>query len=77
MNKRATGDYQASQCRFGCYKLGSALTDHEIGSNLILGFDKIGKALNSLDIEDRFRPELFDYSGYTDEKLEPKLPLRQ
>ena len=67
-------DYLALNAGLVAMNLVLALTDQGIGSNIILGFDK-SKANEVLEIEERFRPELFITVGYTDEKLEPSYRL--
>ncbi|MGJ7437929.1 hypothetical protein SAMN04487837_1220 [Streptococcus equinus] len=68
------GEYLALNAGLVAMNLVLALTDQDISSNILLGFDK-SLTNDILDIDKRFRPELLITVGYSDDKPEPSYRL--
>lgn len=68
------GEYLALNAGIVAMNLVLALTDQDISSNIILGFDK-SSTNDILEIDKRFRPELLITVGYSDNKPEPSYRL--
>ena len=68
------GKYLALNAGIVAMNLVLALTDQDISSNIILGFDK-SLPNDMLEIDKRFRPELLITVGYSDEKPESSYRL--
>ena len=68
------GEYLALNAGIVAMNLVLALTDQDISSNIILGFDK-SLPNDILEIDKRFRPELLITVGYSDEKPESSYRL--
>ena len=68
------GEYLALNAGIVALNLVLALTDQDISSNIILGFDK-SLPNDILGIDKRFRPELLITVGYSDDKPEPSYRL--
>ena len=68
------GEYLALNAGIVAMNLVLALTDQDISSNIILGFDK-SLPNDMLEIDKRFRPELLITVGYSDEKPESSYRL--
>ena len=68
------GEYLALNAGIVAMNLVLALTDQDISSNIILGFDK-SLPNDILDIDKRFRPELLITVGYSDDKPESSYRL--
>lgn len=68
------GEYLALNAGIVAMNLVLALTDQDISSNIILGFDK-SLPNDILEIDKRFRPELLITVGYSDDKPEPSYRL--
>lgn len=68
------GEYLALNAGIVAMNLVLALTDQDISSNIILGFDK-ALPNDILEIDKRFRPELLITVGYSDDKPEPSYRL--
>ncbi|MCO4635497.1 NAD(P)H-flavin oxidoreductase [Streptococcus infantarius subsp. infantarius] len=68
------GEYLALNAGIVAMNLVLALTDQDISSNIILGFDK-SLPNDILEIDKRFRPELLITVGYSDDKPESSYRL--
>lgn len=68
------GEYLSLNAGLVAMNLVLALTDQDISSNILLGFDK-SLTNDILDIDKRFRPELLITVGYSDDKPEPSYRL--
>ena len=68
------GEYLALNAGIVAMNLVLALTDQDISSNIILGFDK-SLPNDILEINKRFRPELLITVGYSDDKPESSYRL--
>ena len=71
---KSKGEYLALNAGLVAMNLVLALTDQDISSNILLGFDK-SLTNDILDIDKRFRPELLITVGYSDDKSEPSYRL--
>lgn len=75
-NEMQKAEYLSFNTGLVAMNLVLALTDQQIASNMILGFDK-SLTNEILGIDKRFRPEILITVGYSDDKPEPtyRLPV--